>query len=120
MSEKTDPVKTHTIQYAMAIREFGKHLPRTVANVEDLKSLIQSSGRIGAAYIAAKGARDTRGYQLGLINCITEVRTTHYWLELVDTQGSPELNARREQLMKASNDLAGLFENVIQHANQTR
>jgi hypothetical protein len=119
MSERQNPLEAHTTKFALAIREFAKTLPMTVSNVEDLKNLVVSSGHIGALYISALGAPNRNEYLVRLKSCITETRTTHYWLGLVDTQGAAPLDHRRDQLQQAAEELAGVFGKVIQSSNAT-
>lgn len=110
-----DPLAEHTLQYALAIRDFGKHLPMTVANVEDLKELIRTSGLVGQVYIQATQASSKRDYLLGIKACYNQVGKTLYWLKLVDVQGKSELEQRRGQLVKATEDLMGLLNKIIQN-----
>ncbi|MEM9986243.1 MAG: four helix bundle protein [Bacteroidota bacterium] len=118
MNQGSDQILENTKQFAAAVRDLGKVIPMTVSNVEDLKQLIRSSGAVGAAYIAAVGAAGRKEYLLRIRNCLTEARNTHYWLGLIDTQGAPELEKRRSQLMQIAEDLAQLFMQVIQSANK--
>lgn len=113
MSADTKTIETHTVQFAQAVREFGKVLPMTVANVEDLKQLIRSSGAIGATYIAATNSPNKASYMLSIKECGQVALTTNYWLGLVDTQGGAELEHRRKQLMKAAQELAGIFAQIL-------
>lgn len=110
-----DPLAEHTLQYALAIRDFGKYLPMTVANVEDLKELIRSSGLVGQVYLQASQAATKREYLLGVRACYNQVSRTLYWLKLVDVQGKGELEQRRGQLVKATEDLMGLLNKIIQN-----
>ena len=46
-------LEERTFQFAKSVRFFKKRLPRTIANIEDGKKLIKSSGSVGANYIEA-------------------------------------------------------------------
>ncbi|MEO1451523.1 MAG: four helix bundle protein [Bacteroidota bacterium] len=110
-----DAMERHTFQYAQAMRDFGKLLPRTVSNVEDLKMLMRTSGNVGALYITAKGAASKAEYLQRIRNCHTETQTTRYWLQLVDTQGNGELEVRRNKLLKVSEELLLAFQKLLQN-----
>lgn len=112
---EADPIEVHTFRYAQAMRDFGKVLPRTVSNVEDLKMLMRTSGNIGALYIRAKGASNKGEYILQIRGCHTEVQTTRYWLRLVDGQANPEIEMRRNRLLKASEELIQVFQQILQN-----
>ncbi|MEO0900372.1 MAG: hypothetical protein AAFY71_28440 [Bacteroidota bacterium] len=114
MAAPQDPLIEHTLQYALAIRDFGKHLPMTVANVEDLKELIRTSGTVGQTYIKATQAPNKYDYKLGLKACYGQLNSTIYWLKLVDVQGQGELEKRREQLIQATSELMNLLKKIIE------
>ena len=43
-------LEERTFQFAKAVRLFVKTLPKTVANIEDGKQVVRSSGSVGANY----------------------------------------------------------------------
>lgn len=104
----------HTVQFALAVRDFGKGLPMTVANVEDLKQLIRASGGVGANFISACESSNRNDYMVGIKASIRDCRGTFYWLRLIDTQSDYELEQRREQLKQASQEIAKVFSKLIQ------
>lgn len=104
---------THTFQFAQAVRDFSKTIPLTVANVEDLKSLINCSGKSGENLIRSQEAINQVDFKTRLKSCIEEFRSTHYYLGLIDTQGNADLNLRRDQLMKASEELTVVFRKAL-------
>ena len=53
-------LEDRTFEFAKASRAFVKKLPRTIANIEDAKQLIRSSGSIGANYIEANESIEKR------------------------------------------------------------
>lgn len=113
MAADTKQLENHTFQFAQAVREFAKVLPMTVSNVEDLKQLVKTSGAIGATYIAATTSPNKASYLLSIKECGQEALTTNYWLGLIDTQGAGELEHRRKQLMKAAQELASVFAQIL-------
>lgn len=104
---------THTFQFAQAIRDFGKVIPLTVSNVEDLKSMINASGKAGEMLIRSQEAASQQDFKTRMKGCIEEFRTTHYYLGLIDTQGNADLNHRKDQLMKASEELTSVFRQAL-------
>ncbi|GAB4423486.1 MAG: hypothetical protein OHK0039_40090 [Bacteroidia bacterium] len=109
-------LEEHTLRFAQAVRDFGKVLPMTVANVEDLKQLIRSSGNVGATCVQALTAPGRREYVQYLQTCFSETHATRYWLQLVDTQGAGELELQRRRLIQAAQELAALFTRLLQTA----
>ncbi|MCI4670665.1 MAG: hypothetical protein MRZ79_21195 [Bacteroidia bacterium] len=110
-----DPLVEHTLQYALAIRGFGKQLPMSVANVEDLKELIRSSGLVGQIYLQATQATNKRDFQLGVRACYNQLDKTIYWLKLVDVQGEVALDQKRGQLIAATEEIMDLLKRLIQN-----
>lgn len=104
---------THTFQFARAIRDFGKTLPPTVSNVEDLKSIVNASGKAGESLIRSQEARNQGEFHAKMKDCIEEFRSTHYYLGLIDTQGNADLDRRKEQLMKAAEELTSVFRQAL-------
>lgn len=111
--EESDPLAGHSLQFAKAVREFCKHLPRTVSNVEDVKSLIQSSGEIGAKYLHSKGAVNRESFVGHMRASQAEAITTKYWLNIVDTQGMGELEKHRTHLLRAADELIAILQSLI-------
>lgn len=50
---KTYDLKERRIQFAKGVRLFIMDIDRTIANIEDSKQVIRSSGSVGANYIEA-------------------------------------------------------------------
>ena len=61
-------LEDRTFQFAKAIRIFVKKIPNTVANIEDQKQLIRSSGSIGANYRKANEALGRKDFFNALKN----------------------------------------------------
>ena len=61
MSEKPNKydLEDRTEQYARQVRAFVKSLKKSIANIEDGKQLIRSSGSVGANYIEANESMST-------------------------------------------------------------
>ena len=60
-NQKPYDLEDRTFNFARASRRFVKALPRTIANIEDVKQFVRASGSIGANYIEANeviGKRD--------------------------------------------------------------
>lgn len=116
MSQEQRVLEEHTLQFALAVREFGRVLPLTVSNVEDLRQLVRASGSIGERFITAYGAPSKQEYLSGIRACGVEAKNTWYWLRIIDTQGAGELELQREKLMRAAQELAGVFNQILQNS----
>ena len=63
-NSKLYDLEERTLNFAKEVRQFVKLLPRSVANLEDGKQVIRSSGSIGANYIEANEALGKKDFIL--------------------------------------------------------
>lgn len=76
-------LEERTYQFALDVRLFVKNIPKTIANIEDGKQIVRSSGSIGANYIEANekvGEKDLL-YRLRISR--KEAKESIYWLRLM-------------------------------------
>ena len=66
---KTFDLEDRTLQFAKRVRVFLKTLPRTIANAEDGRQLIRSSGSIGANYIEANESLGKKDFMMRINIC---------------------------------------------------
>jgi four helix bundle protein len=83
MSEKIYDLEERTFQFAKSIRLLAKKLPKTQANVEDVKQVIRSSGSIGANYIEANEALSKKDFLYRVKISRKEAKESAYWLRLI-------------------------------------
>jgi four helix bundle protein len=55
-------LEDRTFQFADAVRHFVKHLPRTLANTEDVRQLVRASGSVAANWIEADEALSKKDF----------------------------------------------------------
>jgi four helix bundle protein len=115
---QVDNLESNILLFAHSIREFVKNLPMSIGNSEDARQLVRTSGAVGATYIRANGSINRNDYLVGIKQCSTEARTSHYWLQLLDTHGSEAMEIKRQQLIKAANELSSVFSMVLANAKQ--
>lgn len=113
-TRKTKPyeLETRTLEFARAVRSFVKLLPRSLANTEDAKQLIRSSGSVGANYIEANEALGKRDFRMRIKICRKEAKETRYWLTLLDLADTEELENERELLVKEATELLSIFSSI--------
>ena len=77
-------LEKRTFAFAQSIRAFVKHIPKTIATIEDTKQLIRSSGSIGANYIEANEALSKKDFLMRIKICRKEAKESVYWLQLLE------------------------------------
>ena len=75
-----------TKRFARRVREYVKSLPRSLANIEDAKQLVRSSGSVGANYIEAEESLSRKDFVMRIKICRKEAKESRYWLELIDAK----------------------------------
>lgn len=110
-------IEKHTFLFAQAVRNFVKSLPPTIANIEDTKMVVRTSGLMGEKYIRANESVSKKDFLVGVKSCCEEAKASYYWLNLIDTQEVPELEQKRLQLMDVAKELANVFSALLNKVN---
>jgi four helix bundle protein len=84
-------------------------LPRSIANLEDLKQLVRASGSVGANYIEANEALSKKDFQLRIKICRKEAKECCYWLKLLDIDAAHGLEPERDALIAESTEIMKIF-----------
>ena len=78
-------LEERTLKFAKNVRNFVKEIPRTIANIEDGKQLIRSSGSVGANYIEANESLSKKDFIYRIKDSRKEAKESRYWLSLIYT-----------------------------------
>jgi four helix bundle protein len=112
-NSKRYDLEERTFRFAQRVREFVKNLPKTLANIEDSRQLVNASGSVGANYIEANEALSKKDFVMRIKICRKEAKESRYWLRLVDTNGEPNLEREREELMQEATELMNIFGAIL-------
>lgn len=110
-NDKPYDLEERTFQFAKASRVFVKELPRTIANIEDVKQLIRASGSIGANYIEANECIGKKDFMMKIKTCRREAKESDYWLRLLDCGNN--LEQQRMNLAGEALELMKIFGSII-------
>jgi len=106
-------LEDRTLAFAKNVRSFVKRLPKTVANIEDGKQVVKSSGSVGANYIEANEAMSKKDFVMRIKICRKEAKESRYWLRLVDTRDDSELEDDRIGLEGEATELMNIFGAIL-------
>ncbi len=110
MSKPYD-LEERTFEFAKNVRAFVKKLPKTIANIEDGKQLVRSSGSVGANYIEANEALSKKDFIMRIKISRKEAKESRYWLRLLDV---PEnLENERQSLINEANELTKILSTIL-------
>jgi four helix bundle protein len=105
-SRKYD-LEERTLRLAQDVRNFAKSLPRTVANIEDVKQLVRASGSVGANYIEANESLGQKDFIMKIKICRKEAKESGFFLRLLDLGGKNSLE--RDRLIPEAIELTSIF-----------
>src|SRR6185503_2565430 len=108
MNEKQSKIfdlEDRTLQFAVDVRKFTENLPKTMANQEDSRQLVRSSGSVGANYIEANEALGKKDFLMRIKISRKEAKESRYWLKLLRIGENPALLAVKESLIQESTEL---------------
>ena len=94
------------------MREYVKSLPKTLANIEDAKQIVKSSGSVGSNYIEAEEALSKKDFVMKIKICRKEAKESRYWLEL--TEPKEEQIKEQGALIKEATKLIKIFGSIIE------
>lgn len=106
-------LEERTYQFAKAVRLFIKKLPRTMANIEDAKQLVKSSGSTGANYIEANESLSPKDFLMRVKISRKEVKESAYWLRLIHETNKFESDDEIVSLMNEAGELLKILSAII-------
>jgi four helix bundle protein len=111
--QKQYDLEDRTLEFAKNVRAFVKKLPKTIANVEDIRQLVKASGSVGANYIEANESLSRKDFFMRIKICRKEAKESRYWLKLVDTDNDKDLDKERHLLITESTELMNIFGSIL-------
>jgi four helix bundle protein len=106
-------LEERTFRFAQRVREFVKKLPKTLANIEDSRQLVDASGSVGANYIEANEALSKKDFVMRIKISRKEAKESRYWLRLVDTGNVSALEKERAELIQEATELMNIFGSIL-------
>ncbi len=115
---KTKPPRKYdledrTFEFAKNVRTFVRQIPKTIANIEDSKQVVRSSGSIGANYIEANESIGKKDFLMRIRICRKEAKETRYWLRLIEIVDNPTLEKYRVELIGEAAELMNIFGAIL-------
>ena len=110
-NKKQYDLEERTFEFATKVRAFIKQLHKSIANIEDSKQLVKSSGSVGANYIEANEALSKKDFIMRLKISRKEAKESRYWLRLLDVQ--KDLLETRNSLLQEATELMNIFGSII-------
>lgn len=99
--------------FAKKTREFVKKIKKSIANIEDGKQVIRSSGSVGANYIEANESLSKKDFLMRIKICRKEAKESNYWFKLIDTEENQILERDKNWLIQESQELMMIFSSIM-------
>jgi four helix bundle protein len=112
-NSKRYDLEERTFIFSQRVRAFVKKLPKTLANIEDSRQLVDASGSVGANYIEANEALSKKDFVMRAKICRKEAKESKYWLRLVDTGEDKKLEQERIDLVNEAGELTHIFGSIV-------
>ncbi len=115
-NSKPYDLEERTFQFAKAIRIFVKTLPKTIANIEDGKQLIRSSGSTGANYREANESLSKKDFIMRMKISRREAKESVYWIRLIHETNNLKNGDDAQRLMQEAIELKKILSSILERS----
>ncbi|MFD2517067.1 four helix bundle protein [Salinimicrobium flavum] len=105
-------LEERTFEFARDCRLLISKLPKSIANNEDGKQLVRSSGSVGANYIEANEKLGEKDFTFRLKIARKEAKESAYWLKLLKSTNS-DMNKEIEDNLQEAQELRRILSAII-------
>jgi len=116
-SQNSKPIydlEERTFRFAKNVRLFIKTLPKTIANIEDIKQVVRASGSMGSNYIEANEALSKKDFVMRIKICRKEAKESAYFMRLINETNELENRKESERLIQEPNELKKIFSSILE------
>ena len=106
-------LEERTALFAERVRNFCFKLPKNVANAEYIPQLIRAGSSPGANYIEANESIGDKDFKMKIKTCRRESKESSYWIRLVVTNGSKDLEDERSYLRQEAKEFVLIFTAIL-------
>ncbi|MBY0435913.1 MAG: four helix bundle protein [Cyclobacteriaceae bacterium] len=106
-------LEERTAIFAERVRDFCLKLPKNAANAEYVRQLIRSGSSPGANYIEANESIGDKDFKMKIRTSRREAKESSYWLRLVITNESKEMEEERSALRQEAKEFVLIFTAIL-------
>ncbi|RLC54192.1 MAG: four helix bundle protein [Candidatus Cloacimonadota bacterium] len=113
-TKKVYDLGDRTFIFAKNVRLFIKTLPKSIANNEDSKQVIRSSGSVGANYREANEALSKKDFMMKIKISRKEAKESGYWLRLINETNDLENSNTALELIQEATELKKILSAILE------
>lgn len=113
-------LEERTARFAERVRDFCLKLPKNIVNNEYISQLVRAAGSVGANYIEANECIGTKDFSMKIKTCRRESKESAYWLRLVITDGTQEMENERHALRQEAKEFVLIFTTILENRNENQ
>ena len=107
-------LEERTFIFAKDVRLFIKTLSKTIANIEDGKQVIRSSGSVGANYREANEALSKKDFVMRIKISRKEAKESVYWLRLINETNNLGNSKDALMLIQEATELKKILSSILE------
>jgi len=107
-------LEERTFQFAKDVRLFIKTLDKTIANIEDGRQVVRSSGSVGSNYIEANESLSKKDFVFRVKISRKEAKESVYWLRLINETNQLTNSKLVEELIQECTELKKILSSIIE------
>jgi len=112
-SNRKYDLEERTALFAERVRDFCLKLPKNIANAEYVPQLLRASSSVGGNYIEANESLGDKDFKMKIKTCRRESKESAYWLRLVITDGSVQMENERLYLRQEAKEFVLIFSSIL-------
>ena len=112
-TDKKYDLEERTAVFAERVRDFCLKLPKNMANAEYIPLLIRAGSSPRANYIEANESIGDKDFKMKIKTCRRESKESSYWLRLVVTDGSKEMEDEKSYLRQEAKEFILIFTAIL-------
>ena len=113
-NSKPYDLEERTFNFAKQVRLFIKTLDRTIANIEDAKQVVRSSGSVGANYREGNESLSKKDFLMRIKISRKEAKESAYWLRLINETNKLKNADDAQSLIQEANELKKIFSSILE------
>jgi len=114
MSKKPYDLEERTFLFAKKVRLFVKTLDKSIANIEDAKQVVRSSGSTAANYIEANEALSKKDFTFRVKISRKEAKESILWMRLINETNELPNYKIAEELIQEATELKKILSAIIE------